>query len=333
MSTYWPFGWLRKSAAQWFVRLRSGPVTPRLDAKFRRWLASDTTNEVDYERHELTWALAGELARDEEIEQLLADAQRATVKPRPVATLVLTWSAVAAVLIAAVYVGVQWQSPDSTTVYMTAVGEQRTVVLPDQSRMTLNTDTRVRVEFERNVRIIQLEYGEATFSVTHNVDRPFEVHAANGMARALGTEFNVMSLANEVTVSVLSGKVQVLAPATGVAGGKPQSAVVTKGEEVTYNSTGVSPIQHADAGRINAWRSGRVAFDNVDLQQALREFNRYGGTPIVLGDDSLASMRVSGVFRIGETDALLRALSTAFEIEAERSGNEIELHERREPHQ
>lgn len=327
MSAYWPFRWLRKNAAQWFVRLRAGPVTPRLDAKFRRWLAADPANELDYERHELTWALAGELARDQEIEQLLVEAQQATSTARPMPRHILTWSAVAAVLVAAIYAGVNWESPGDAIVYMTAVGEQRTVVLPDQSRMTLNTSSRVRVAFERNVRTIELEYGEAMFSVTHDPSRPFEVHAARGMARALGTEFNVLSQASAVTVSVLSGKVQVVAPE---AGARLQSAVITNGEEVTYNNAGVSQVQRADAARINGWRSGRVAFNNVDLQAALREFNRYGGTPIVIGDASLASVRVSGVFRIGETDALLRALSTAFEIDAERRADAIELHGRHE---
>src|SRR5687767_12515943 len=178
MSGYWPFRWVHKSAAQWFVRLRSGPVTPRLDARFRRWLASDPANEVDYERHELTWALAGELARDDEIEKLLAEAQRASPSARPVARHIVTWSAVAAVLVAAVYIGVRWESPEATPVYMTAVGEQRTVVLPDQSRMTLNTSTRVRVAYEADARVIELEYGEAMFSVTHDPSRPFEVQAA-----------------------------------------------------------------------------------------------------------------------------------------------------------
>jgi transmembrane sensor len=325
MSGHWPFHWLRQSAAQWFVRLRSGPVTPRLDAKFRRWLASDPANEVDYERHELTWALAGELARDEEIERLLAEAQRATHKPRPTRSRVLTWAATAAVLVAVVSISLYWRWPSTAAVYMTAVGEQRTVVLPDQSRMTLNTSTRVRVEFERTARVIALEYGEATFSVTHDADRPFEVRAARGTARALGTEFNVLSLDSDVTVSVLSGRVEVIAPSTSHRGAPPQSAVLTHGEEITYNSAGVSQIQPADALRINSWRSGRIAFENVDLQDALREVNRYGSTPIMLGDASLASVRVSGVFRIGQTDALLRALNTAFAIEAERREDVIEL--------
>jgi transmembrane sensor len=326
MRELWPFRWLRKSAAQWFVRLRAEPVTPRLDAKFRRWLASDAANEVDYERHELTWEVAGELAGDEEIEELVAEALQASQKPRRTAGHIVMWASAAAVLVATVVIGIYWQWPSNAEAYATAVGAQRTVVLPDQSRMTLNTSTRVRVEFHRDMRVIELEYGEATFSVTHDADRPFEVRSAHGTARALGTEFNVLSLNGNVTVSVLSGTVKVMAPNTTHRGPTPPSAVLTHGEEVTYNSSGVSQIQPADVARINAWRAGRLTLRNVDLQTAVLEFNRYGSTPIVLGDPSLASVRISGVFRIGETDALLRALNTAFEIEANHRKDAIELH-------
>jgi transmembrane sensor len=69
-----------------------------------------------------------------------------------------------------------------------------------------------------------------------------------------------------------------------------------------------------------------VAFEDVDLETALREFNRYGRTPIVLGDPLLAQLRVSGVFRIGEVDAFLQALNTAFDIAARRRAGAIELH-------
>ena len=138
-----------------------------------------------------------------------------------------------------------------------------------------------------------------------------------------------LSLADQVgkeeDPSLLSGTVKVMAPNTPHRGPTPPSAVLTHGEEVTYNSAGVSQIQPADVARINAWRSGRIIFENVELQTAVREFNRYGSTPIVLGDASLASVRVSGVFRIGETDALLRALNTAFEIEANHRKDAIEL--------
>jgi transmembrane sensor len=322
MNSRWLLDLFRRSAAQWFVRLRASSVTVRLDTRFRRWLAADPSNEVDYERHELAWELAGELANDEEIKTLLAEAQTETAGRRAgrFPRLTLSWAAAAAAVVA-LGIGIYLQWPLYGDLYITAVGEQRTVVLPDRSRMSLNTATRARVFFKRNVRVIELDYGEATFSVTPNAKRPFEVYAAHGRARALGTEFNVMSSAQGVTVSVLSGKVEVSGPESL----KVSPAVLVRGQEVSYDTAHVSAVQRANANRILAWHSGRIAFEDVDLQHAIAEFNRYATTPIVLGNGSLGTLRVTGVFRIGETDALLQSLNIAFGIRANRGTNAIQL--------
>jgi len=322
MSILWFRDLFRSSAARWFVRLRASPMTPRLDTRFRRWLAADPANEVNYERHELAWELAGELANDEEIQTLLAEAQSKTAGRRAghLLRLPLSWAA-AATTVLALGIGIYLQWTASEQLYITAVGEQRTVVLPDQSRMSLNTATRARVHFRRNARMIELDYGEATFSVTPDTRRPFEVHAAQGRARALGTEFNVMSSAQGVTVSVLSGKVEVTGPESLHAA----PAILGRCQEVTYDATHVSAVQHANAKRIFAWHSGRIDFEDVDLEHAIAEFNRYTGTPIVLGTGSLGTLRVTGVFRIGATDALLQSLNIAFGIRANREADTIQL--------
>jgi transmembrane sensor len=87
----------------------------------------------------------------------------------------------------------------------------------------------------------------------------------------------------------------------------------------------VSPVREADAERIHAWHSGRIAFEDVALQEALDEFNRYTTTPLVLHDPALADLHISGVFRIDETEAFLRALNVAFGIHAQRGTDTIEL--------
>jgi transmembrane sensor len=322
----WPFAWFHKTSAQWFVRLRAHPVTPRLDAKFRRWLATDPANEVEYERHELAWELAGELAKDEEIEALLAEAQQAAVaevRPRPRQHILMWSAATAALVVAIVGITLNLQLPGSAQLYVTAVGEQRTIVLPDQSRMELNTDTEVRVVYRSGARRIEIRRGEATFSVMHDTQRPFEVHASHGTTRALGTEFNVLAQPAATTVAVLSGKVEVIPVLDG--GTAARAITLLHGTQVTRSDSGFSPVAAADLNRIVAWHSGRVAFTDVDLKQALVEFNRYTATPIVLGDASLARLRVSGTFRIGETNALLQALQQAFDIRAERRAEAIEL--------
>ena len=332
MSGSWRFTWFRKSPAAWFTRLRGGPITPRLDAKYRRWLAANPANEVDYERHELAWEVAGELSNDDEIAALLADAQRASMGG-PIRQhrrrQLLTWSAAAATLaVIAIGTTLYTQRQSEESIYTTAVGEQRTVVLPDQSRMVLNTATRARVVYRSKARVVELEQGEATFLVAHDSSRPFEVVAARGTTRALGTEFNVLSAAEGVTVTVLSGTVAIIAPGDTWDALAARSMRLTHGQEITYSKARVSPVRTANAARIQAWHSGRIAFEDVALEQALSEFNRYTRTPVVVRDASLAGLRVTGLFRIGETEALLRALDSAFGIRADHRATVIELRQR-----
>lgn len=327
MRRFWPFGGARGSAAGWFVRLRSGPVTARMDAKFRRWLAADLANEPAYERQELAWEVAAELADDAEICALVEEAQQARApRARSLPRQTWSWSAAAVALIGIAVAAaffLDWPATDET--YVAGIGEQRTVVLPDQSRMILNTDTRVRITYGRKRRLIELDRGEATFSVTHDTSRPFEVRAAKGLARALGTRFNVMSSAQGATVSVLSGRVEVIAPAPPTGGSAAPETILTTGQEVSYDGAGMSRVQKAHAARILAWNTGRIAFEDVDLAHALLEFNRYTTTPIVLEDRALGALRISGVFRIDEREAFLNALNTAFGIRAERTANGVEL--------
>jgi transmembrane sensor len=332
MSFGWPFRVFRGSAAQWFARLRAGSITPGLDVKFRRWLAADPANEVEYERHELAWELAGELAGDEEIAELLADAQRAPAE-RPSRTrrrtfLVACSAAAAGAVVVAVGIMVYSGLRSESHLYVTAVGEQRTIVLPDRSRVVLNTATRARVIFKRDARIVDLDHGEATFSVEHDPSRPFEVKAAGGTTRALGTEFNVMTEPSGVTVSVLSGKVEVTSRDGVAKRSASQSVRLAQGQEVTYGDARLSEIRVANATRIQSWHSGRISFENLELEQALSEFNRYTETPIVLRDPSLAELRVTGLFRIGETEAFVEALDAAFGIQADHRDSAIELRSR-----
>jgi len=309
------------TASTWFARMRRGDARART-AKFHRWLTADPANQLEYAKRELAWELAGELARDPNIADWLAEAQN---PPRDSRRTRLVW-AVAMSLCAAGALSVAyliWPTPWEQ--YTTRVGERRTIVLADESRIELNTDTRIRVIYGRKTRRVELERGEATFRVARNPSRPFEVWSHGGVARALGTEFNVLSLFADVTVTVLSGKVEVLAATAQENVQHSDGVVLLSGQELSYSGTTLSHLRGADTQRVRAWQSGRVAFEDVRLAEALAEFNRYTSTPVVIQDPALEHIRVSGVFRIGETDALLNALHTAFGIEAAPSSTAIEL--------
>lgn len=318
----WPWS-SPNSPADWFARLRGGPITPRLDARFRHWISADGANERRYERQEFLWELSGELASDAEIESLTHDAQHdaPSDRARRNRTLegnqrrMLAWAAGIATISALSAGWILLNREPEGTAYATNVGEQRSVVLPDKSRMMLNTATRVRVSFGK-IRSVVLEQGEATFTVMPDPKRPFEAHAGGGVARALGTEFNVLSAADGVTVSVLSGVVSVAPGEQSGTGTASRSSILRSGQAAHYAPRSPAKIGVAEVSRINGWHSQRIVLENVRLDAALAEFNRYTDTPLQLADDSLADLRLSGVFRVGEAGGLLRALNVAFGIES-----------------
>jgi transmembrane sensor len=216
------------------------------------------------------------------------------------------------------------------THYETQVGEQRDVLLADGSRITLNTNTSLDVRYSAARRHIELRRGEALFSVHHDATWPFDVSAAGTVTRALGTEFNVDVRSSRVTISVLEGAVQVAAAAqlAGNTGGGLNPAEVhvqrgmstiapalSKGESLEIRPQEQQVITGAaDLRRIDAWRTRRLEFSDTPLSAATAEFNRYSSIQLVIGSPDLESVRVSGVFQIGNIDGFLFALKEVLSI-------------------
>jgi transmembrane sensor len=319
------------TATEWFARLRSSQTSPEIDMQFREWLAQNSENEAIYERQELAWELSMELSEDSEIANLVHNAEisenseRSTSQDRSAMTFRFSVAAAISVLIG--LAGILWWRIDTNkgVIYATDVGEERTVLLPDRSQITLNTATRVRVVYSGSLRSVYLEQGEATFSVAHDAEHPFVVSAAGTKARAIGTEFNVLKRDQGVVVSVLEGRVEVSPEATRSNAANASRTVLSIGEEVAYQEGRFSPVRAAQTERIDAWHNRKVAFQGVALDEALAEFNRYITIRIVLGDPSLRAYRVSGVFRVGETQALLNALLEVFGVTSQQRGDIIIL--------
>jgi transmembrane sensor len=207
--------------------------------------------------------------------------------------------------------------------YETRIGEQRDVLLPDGSRVTLNTDTALKVRYSKARRYIEMQRGEALFAVKHDAQWPFDVAAGGTLTRALGTEFNVDLRNSTVTVSVLDGAVRVVEANEIAAAITPALA---KGEAVAVRvgERHAAP-EKADLRRIDAWRTRRLEFNNTPLAAAVDEFNRYSNTRVVIGTPELEQVRVSGVFRIGDADGFLFSLEQALGVKVLAAPGEVTL--------
>jgi len=106
--------------------------------------------------------------------------------------------------------------------------------------------------------------------------------------------------------------------------------VLTAGLTVTTAKNRVLVKQQAapDADKQLSWRLGYINFDNVPLEQAVAEFNRYTERQIVIEDSSIAPLRVGGNFKVGNTQAFVWMLQNGFPIEARESESRITLRHR-----
>jgi len=307
------------TAADWFAKTQGAAHEPEDEAPWLKWIG-DGTNQQAYENCELAWELSAELRGSARLAVLLAGAdalvarQRgASAGARPRSRTPLWPLALAASVVAVGACAWLLLARPTVTAYSTAVGEQRTVALADGSTVLLNTDSAVRVVLSRQLRRIELERGEALFSVSHDPARPFEVHALHGVTTAVGTQFDVELTRGGAAVSVLEGTVTV---GTADVASAPAVAV-SAGRGVGYTQEGaLSPLRAAEVDRIQGWRTQRIVFDDIDLDTALAEYNRYTRTPIVLSDPALGSRHINGVFHIGDEAAFLSAMQQGLHLKA-----------------
>ncbi len=292
---------VRAEAAAWVARLQGPNRDAEAERAFRRWMEADPAHAAAFDRATAVWEGIGGAAAGMDVSP--GEVARRKTRRRAMATMM------AAALVA---VGGGWLA-FRDQVYVTKVGEQRSVRLEDGSLLALNTDTKVVVHYTKGERDLRLLRGEAQFDVAKNPDRPFIVTAEGQQVRALGTSFVVRDEGETIAVTLLEGKVTVTpvadAPAK-VATAKP--VLLTPGERVKVGAASAPKIDHPRLQAVTAWRAGEVLLDDTPLPEAIAEMNRYSETPLRLEGDGLAGLRVSGIFRSGETQAFARTVGAQF---------------------
>ncbi len=200
--------------------------------------------------------------------------------------------------------------------YVTAIGEQRSVTLPDLSTIRINTNSRLQVDYSPEQRSILLHRGEAFFEVAEST-HPFVVTAGRSHVTALGTAFAVHLLDNNVVeIDVAEGRV--LVSADPGPSGSVQSLILSAGDVARVGPL-IELVQRVEPAIIEqqlSWREGMLFFDGDSLESVIDEVSRYTPVEIVIADPSLRNLKIGGYFPIGETDVLLATLASSFDVES-----------------
>ncbi len=329
-------------AAVWVARLHGPDRSSRMERECLDWQARSAAHRLAFERCTETWQDVPRVTLGDAFAAMASDAARSDkASPTPRATRSrrpLALAVVAVLLVGGACVQL-WRA---SGVYTTGVGEQQLVVLQDGTRLSLNTDSRVRVSMDSSRRSVDVESGEALFEVAKDPRRPFVVRAAGAEVVALGTVFSVrfeprhLRVGDTVSITLVEGQVTVHSIAKPSPEGlvsrwsltmKPGDRVRRVGPAAGgYDGSSTVEVDRPRIESVMAWKRNEAMFDDVALADAIIELNRYNRTQIVLvGDASLARLRVSGVYRTGDTAGFARDVAALHGLVVHEREGRLEL--------
>jgi transmembrane sensor len=326
---------IEETAGDWLAKRDAGEWTDTDQVRFDRWLNESVLNRVAYLRIEHVWDRAERL-------QVLGAGIPHNEIPRPGQWVLspffnktMAVSGVSAIRSArgfaalaaslfAVALGVGWHLwPSGSSNYRTPVGGLASVPMSDGSKVTLNTDSEIRIAVTKKERKVELEHGEAFFEVAHDPNRPFIVHAGDKRVIAVGTKFSVRRDADDVEVIVTEGKVRV--ETEGKSTGSVEALVAGTIAHATDNGVLLQTTRLADAEESLSWRNGILVFHELTLADAVAEFNRYNTRKIIIDDPGVAALRVAGNFRANNVDAFVRLLERGYPLRVEEHDDQLIL--------
>ncbi len=258
-------------------------------------------------------------------------------------------SAIAALLL--IVVGIYYLVPKEETAsdnsyrYVTRVGEQKRIDLPDGSVVNINTNTKLLVSYTPEARNLQLLSGEAYFDVAKDVERPFRVTSGKQVVTVLGTQFNLREWPGKLELSVTEGVVS-LARAGSDSFAHPgplpasdsetvqlktdEAYRISAGTVVKVDTLGGQMLAQADPelSRKLSWRNGVLRFEASPLSLVVEELNRYSAKPIVIIDSDISNLKIYSTFGVNRIDRALLGIEFSLPIRIEQTFDRIEIYKK-----
>jgi transmembrane sensor len=321
---------IAEQAADWWDLLHSDAASAADHREFGEWVARSPERVAAYlQTARLSNALRSDKIRwpDTSPETLIREARQSGANVLPIVPGASVTSqggghrrqglrsrfalALAATLIIGIASPV-WFVLTSPQQFKTKFGEERSILLDDGSRVTLNTASTIEVELGKRHRLVRLVEGEALFDVAHDAGRPFDVRAGSAVLRAVGTQFNVDLRPSQTTVTVVEGRVQVASETTRGTVAPPAGApILGTADRLVITPAGLgTPIHGANIAAATSWTQHQLVFEHRPLIEVAAEFNRYNRDRVVIEGAELEQQEVTGVFQSNDPASFVAFLAS-----------------------
>lgn len=310
---------IQQQANEWLVRQQGG-FSATEQRQLEAWLDEDSAHQQAFQQAEHIWQLSALLADDPELSQPVA-AQTNSVPVHSTQTNTASQSNLFSSLLAprlmmtALLLLGLWNVvplPDMFLAWQadhySADGQPRNITLSDGSRVHLSGKSAINIEYDSQVRRLQLLAGEAIFypvAISSAEQRPFQVMSGQHQVEALGTIFYVRH-AEQTEVAVLEHSVRVSEPESD----QFNDAVVTQGEAGVVAESGFDfAPEHFDLQQAISWHQGRLVFKQKSADEIIKRLNQfYAGRIILLGNTD-QQKQLTAVFQLNNLDQAVATLA------------------------
>ncbi|WP_422373830.1 FecR family protein [Flagellimonas sp.] len=193
----------------------------------------------------------------------------------------------------------------------TGFAERSEVILPDNSELFLNADSRISYSEKNwdNQRNIKLD-GEAFFKVAKG--KKFTVSTEQGTVTVLGTQFNVENRKGIFEVTCYEGLVSVTHNGKEVKLPAGNSYVVINGKQVTGTPKGTQP----------SWMNNESSFESIPLKYVFAELERQFDVQVNT-ENINTDLLFTGSFNNTDLNMALKSISTPSQTRYKVEGDNV----------
>lgn len=225
------------------------------------------------------------------------------------------WAAIIALLVASSLTFWWLNTQTELIAYHTKFGETRTIILPDQSVVSLNANSILKApKLWKNgqPREVWLS-GEAFFEITTQPDTTnprFIVHTDVVNVQVLGTKFNLRQRRQQAEVVLTEGRVVVNSSADF---SSKNTYTMQPGDRLHTQDSSFIKSQ-VDVENYTSWRHNRLFFEEQSLREITERLEDNYGLKTKFEEPEIANMVFTGSCPADNLSVLYKALSAALNL-------------------
>ena len=290
----------------------AGEASPEQAMELEDWLKESPENETYFNESARVFGYSQE-------EPLVDKAWKQVsekIYQTPVRKLNLGWiSSIAAVLIIAIGT-IFWMNWNDETRYYSSGKKVKQVNLKDGTAIQLASNSSVKLseEYGSKNRFLDLK-GSAYFSVRHDEDLPFVIHAGPLNIKDLGTKFDVKSTEDTIYVRVDEGVVMIY-------DSKGMKLTLHANESASYIISNGDVKMSVKTGAKNSFSkrlsSATIILDNQRLQDHVKVLNQTYKVDIRIENAALNNCRITTEFLNEDLETVLDVIGQTLQVRIEK---------------